>query len=184
MSEKPIKSFDEDMTEVFIQIKENDLYHELIAEFEAVFDHFHRIGFEYDQTTKRGKIIPNEDIGDVIDRHLKSEHLYTQDKKLLCLPSANDVAIAMFAVAVWPIVREIIREAGLPWVTSARKFSELWVAKTNKWIEKKAADSQVDVEAVQKATDKIREHLEAKTSPAEKKLWETIFNIICKSGDK
>ncbi|MEW5922909.1 MAG: hypothetical protein AB1746_02880 [Candidatus Zixiibacteriota bacterium] len=82
---------------------------------------------------------------------------------------------------LFPVVSYIIRNIGLPWLHEAKRFSELWRIKFDKWIDGLYDQKGIPPELAEKAGNALRRELEAVTEKDARKSWERFAELIKKS---
>jgi len=81
---------------------------------------------------------------------------------------------------MYPLVRFVIREIGLPWLHEASRYSDLWRLRFDKWIDEEYHKQDIDVEKARKAGVALREELRKITDKNDRKAWEQLAALINK----
>ena len=83
-------------------------------------------------------------------------------------------------VLFFPIVSEILRRVGLPWVVTLGNYSELWRQKAEVWIQSKMKEEDFDPVATRAAHEALLQELEKTTNPKTMAAWERLMGILKK----
>ncbi len=83
-------------------------------------------------------------------------------------------------VLFFPVVNEIVRRVGLPWVRTLSNYSELWRQKAEAWIESKMKEEDFDPAATRAAHEALLKELEETTDPQTKAAWERLLGVLKK----
>ena len=80
--------------------------------------------------------------------------------------------------ALLPVVSYIVKEIGLPWLSEAKRYSELWRQKFHHWIEDQYAEHGIHPYAVESSGNALRRELEAITDADARKSWERFAELL------
>jgi hypothetical protein len=81
---------------------------------------------------------------------------------------------------MFPIVRYVLSEIGLPWLHELRRWSELWRQKFHRWIDEQHRKEGFDPDAAEAAGEALREELQRTTDSAARQAWERLREMMKK----
>ena len=91
---------------------------------------------------------------------------------------AIDPITVSAVVLLFPVVNEIVRRVGLPWVRTLSNYSELWRQKAEAWIESKMKEEDFDPATIRAAHEALLKELEETTDPQTKAAWERLMGVM------
>jgi len=81
-------------------------------------------------------------------------------------------------VLMFPIVKYVLVEIGLPWLYELKRYSELQRQKLHTWIDEQARRQGIDPEAAEAASDALCTSLEQTTDAAARSAWEQLARLL------
>jgi hypothetical protein len=91
------------------------------------------------------------------------------------------VAIDMAAlVLLFPLVRYLLMEIGLPCLTTLKRYSELQRCRVEDWIDQQAQSHGLDPDAVEAASRQLMEDLERTQAIDTRAQWERLTELLKK----
>jgi hypothetical protein len=88
------------------------------------------------------------------------------------------VAEAAVVALVFPIVRYIVVQIGLPWLYELRRYSELQRQRVHEWIDDRSRAEGVDPDAAEAASEALCRELEQTTGPSARASWERLAELM------
>ncbi len=70
------------------------------------------------------------------------------------------VTDAAMMVVLYPVVRFVVTELGLPWLHEVKRYSELQRQRFHRWIDSKYDEAGFDVDKAEKVGEKLLQQLE------------------------
>ena len=90
-----------------------------------------------------------------------------------------DLAVeAAGLVLLFPLIRFMLMEIGLPWLTTLKRYSELQRRQVEDWIDRQAESKGVDPEALEAASRKLIQELERTSEARARKQWERLRELL------
>ena len=83
-------------------------------------------------------------------------------------------------VILFPVVKYIVTDIGLPWLYEAKRYTELWRLKFHRWIDEQHQKHDLDPDAAEAACNALRRELEAIKETKARKSWERFASLLSK----
>ncbi len=83
-------------------------------------------------------------------------------------------------VLLFPVVRFILMEIGLPWLVTLKKYSEVERRRVEDWIDRHAQAQGLDPDVVEAASQALMKELEQTTGARARKQWERLLELLKK----
>ena len=83
-------------------------------------------------------------------------------------------------VILFPIVNRIVQKVGLPWVESVGRYSEMWRAEFERWMDEQHENHGFDPVATKAASETLLHELEGTTDDAAREPWERLMGLVRK----
>ncbi len=99
-------------------------------------------------------------------------------------PQFGMVAEAAVVALMFPIVRYIVVQIGLPWLYELKRYSELQRQKVHKWIDDRSPAEGLDAEAAEAASEALCKELEQTTDASARASWEHLAELMKAGTDK
>lgn len=93
------------------------------------------------------------------------------------------VAEAATLVLLFPLVRFVLMEIGLPWLTALKRYSEVQRQRVERWIDHHAEEHGLDPDQVEEAAKKLLDTLERDHDIGAKQQWERLMALL-KNGEQ
>jgi hypothetical protein len=90
---------------------------------------------------------------------------------------------AAIVVLMFPLVRYVLRDIGLPWLHELRRYSELQRQRVHQWIDEQHKDYGFDPDEAEAASDALLEELEQTTDAGARDSWQRLAESIKSDGD-
>jgi hypothetical protein len=87
---------------------------------------------------------------------------------------------ALMLAAMYPVVRYVLVNIGLPWLHEAVRYSELWRLRTHNWLTDKYLDMGLDPREAERASKLLRDELEHTTDLGARQAWERVRGTLLK----
>ncbi len=87
---------------------------------------------------------------------------------------------AVGLVVLYPLVRYLLVNIGLPWLATLKRYSEVQRQRVEAWIDEHADEHGMDPDAVEAASKKLLEELEQTTDMGAKQQWERLMELLKK----
>ncbi len=87
-------------------------------------------------------------------------------------------------VLLFPLVRFILMEIGLPWLTTAKKYSELQRRRVEDWVDRKATTHGLDPDQVEAASRELVAELERTTGADARSQWEQLEKLLQSNSEE
>ncbi len=94
------------------------------------------------------------------------------------------VAEAAVIALMFPIVRYIIVQIGLPWLHELKRYSELQRQKVHQWIDERSRAEGLDPDAAEAASDALCRELEQTTSASARASWQRLAELLKAGKDE
>jgi hypothetical protein len=94
------------------------------------------------------------------------------------------VAEAAVVALMFPIVRYIVVQIGLPWLHELKRYSELQRQKVHKWIDEQSRAEGLDPDAAEAASEALCKELEQTTNASARASWERLAQLMKAGTDK
>jgi len=94
-------------------------------------------------------------------------------RKQMGLPTEFAAITILFPVAVF-----IVKGIGLPWLHEAKRYSELWRQKFDRWIDTQYQKHGFEPDDAEAAGEALRRELEAITDTGAQKAWERFAELL------
>ncbi len=91
---------------------------------------------------------------------------------------------AAVVVLMFPIVKFMLTNIGLPWLYEVKRYSELQRRKVHDWIDQKYREERIDPDAAEAASDALCEQLEQTTGAAAQAAWERLAALMKGGGEE
>jgi len=89
------------------------------------------------------------------------------------------VATDMVAlVLLFPLVRFLLMEIGLPWLATLKQYSEVERRRVEDWIDRHAESHGLDPDQVEAASRQLMEELEQTTGAGARQQWEQLRELL------
>ena len=93
---------------------------------------------------------------------------------------AGDVlTVATVAPIIWFVVTQI----GFPWLHEAKKYSDLWRMRVDKWIDSEYSKQGFDEEAIKEFTTRFKTELEKIEDANSRTRWMSLRNLFLSDFD-
>ena len=79
---------------------------------------------------------------------------------------------------LFPVVKYIIKNFGLPWLHEAKRYSELWRQKFHNWVNEQYSKHGMDPDEIEAAGETLVKELEATTDSNAQKSWERLAGLL------
>jgi len=86
-------------------------------------------------------------------------------------------------VLLFPVVRFILTDIGLPWLATLRKYSEVQRRRVEDWIDRHAAEHGLNPDEVETAGKAFIEDLEQTTDGKARHQWEHLAELLKTGAD-
>jgi hypothetical protein len=96
-------------------------------------------------------------------------------------PQFGMVAEAAVVALMFPVVRYMVVQIGLPWLYELKRYSELQRQKVHRWIDERARAEGIDPDAAEAASEALCKELEQTTGASARASWEHLAELM-KSG--
>lgn len=83
-------------------------------------------------------------------------------------------------VLLFPLIRFMLMEIGLPWLTTLKRYSELQRRQVEDWIDRQAESKGLNPEALEAASRKLIQELERTSEARARKQWERLRELLRK----
>jgi hypothetical protein len=94
-------------------------------------------------------------------------------------PGQYSVVAEMAVIAVmFPIVKFVVVQIGLPWVYELKRYSELQRQKVHHWIDERSRDEGLDPDTAEAASDALCRELEQTTSASARESWQRLAELL------
>ena len=115
------------------------------------------------------------------DPHVRQtiEHAARAARRGRSFGGVTEVAIV---VLMFPIVRYVLREIGLPWLHELRRYSELQRQRVHRWIDEEYEDYGFDPDEAEAASDALLDQLEQTTDAGARESWQQLATLIESDG--
>lgn len=87
----------------------------------------------------------------------------------------DDVILLSIAL---PLTSYLVREVGLPWLSTATDYSELWRLKLDTWVNKQYEENGIDKEQAKQAGEALRKELESTDSTKDREVWGQVLELL------
>lgn len=85
------------------------------------------------------------------------------------------------AIAIlFPVVKYIVTDIGLPWLHEAKRYTELWRLKFHRWIDEQHQKHDLDPDTAEATGNALRRELETITETSAQKSWERFASLLSK----
>lgn len=91
------------------------------------------------------------------------------------------VAEAAVVALMFPIVKYLLTNIGLPWLHELKRYSEFQRQKIHEWIDANYREEGIDPDAAEAASDALCEQLEQTTDTAAQAAWERLAGLMKES---
>ena len=88
------------------------------------------------------------------------------------------VTEAAVVALMFPIVKYVLTNIGLPWLHELKRYSEVQRQKVHKWIDEKYREQGFDPDAAEAASDALCEQLEQTTKAEARSAWERLAVLM------
>lgn len=85
---------------------------------------------------------------------------------------------ASLVTLMFPLVKYVLTQIGLPWLKEVKRYSELQRQKLHAWIDEKYREEGFDPDAAEAASDTLLAELEQTTDTAARSAWERLTGLI------
>ncbi len=93
-------------------------------------------------------------------------------------PQFTVVAEAAVVALMFPVVRYVVVEIGLPWLYELKRYSELQREKVHRWIDEKSRAEGIDPDAAEAASEKLIRELEHTSDASARSSWEHLAQLM------
>lgn len=83
-------------------------------------------------------------------------------------------------VILFPVVNNIIRKIGLPWLETLKNYSELWRKQVEKWIDEQYEQRGFDPQQARASSESVLKELQETTDEETRNAWERLLNVLKK----
>lgn len=83
-------------------------------------------------------------------------------------------------VLLFPVVRFVIMQIGLPWLHTARRYSEVQRQRVERWIDQQAIDQGLDPDQVETQSKALMQELESTTDAGARQQWQHLKDLLGK----
>src|SRR5579872_5808117 len=83
---------------------------------------------------------------------------------------------------LYAVVRRIIMHVGLPWLSTAVHYSEMWRLKFDRWIDERCRAEGIDPDKAEAAGLALRKELEKIVDPKARASWERLAKQVAESS--
>jgi hypothetical protein len=90
---------------------------------------------------------------------------------------------AAIMALMFPIVKYLLTNIGLPWLQELKRYSELQRRKVHEWIDEKCRAEGFNPDAAEPASDALCEQLERTTDAAARASWDHLAELMKASPD-
>lgn len=109
-----------------------------------------------------------------IEQHSELKSVLNQVMPIEQIHGFGKIRDATIVVSVFFLVKFVLLDIGLPWQHEAQRYSELWRTKTHIWIDEQYRKNGMDPDAVEAASERLRQKLEATHAPVLREGWEIL----------
>ena len=81
-------------------------------------------------------------------------------------------------VLLFPVVRFIVIDIGLPWLTTLKKYSEVERRRVEAWIDRHAQDHGLDPDELEAASRKLMQELEQTNGVDARGQWQRLQELL------
>lgn len=107
-------------------------------------------------------------------------------RRALAQPSRESFSlvtdVALMAL-VYPVISAIIHRIGLPWLDTARRYSELWRNRVDGKLDDEYRRRGIDPVQARRVADAIRQEWESTANLQARAVWERLAALIKKDVD-
>jgi len=89
--------------------------------------------------------------------------------------AATDMAAL---VLLFPLVRFVLTEIGLPWLATLRKYSEVQRRRVEDWIDRNAEAHGLNPDEIEATSRQLMEELERTTEINARRQWEQLTKLL------
>jgi len=93
----------------------------------------------------------------------------------------SELILGMVIPFMYPLVKYVLINIGLPWLHEAARYSELWRVRFHHWIDSEYKRHGLDPVEAEAAGNKLREMLEKTTDRDIKAAWERLLDLFRQS---
>ena len=79
---------------------------------------------------------------------------------------------------MYPVVRFVIKEIGLPWLVDVGRYAKLWQERFHKWVDEEYEKHGLDPDSAEAKGEALRKELETVTDKATQEEWEDLSDQI------
>ena len=83
-------------------------------------------------------------------------------------------------VILFPVVNNIVRNIGLPWLDTLKNYSELWRKQVEKWIDEQYEQRGFDPGLARASSESVLKELQETTDDEAKKAWQRLLDVMKK----
>jgi hypothetical protein len=94
---------------------------------------------------------------------------------------APDVIDIAALVALFPLVRYILIQIGLPWLSTLKRYSEAHRQRVDEWIDQQAISHDQDPDQIEAASRELMRELEQTNDVSAQKQWEKLKELLQKT---
>ena len=87
-------------------------------------------------------------------------------------------------ITIMFVIYFILKEIGLPWAYEAKRYSELWRLRFNKWIDEQYSKHEIDPEDARAFGESLRKELENISKQDDRKSWDRLLVLILSSNSE
>ncbi len=81
-------------------------------------------------------------------------------------------------VLLFPLVRFVLIEIGLPWLATLKRYTEVQRRRMDDWIDKRAESHGLDPDDVEAASRQLMKELEQTTDTGARGQWERLTELL------
>jgi hypothetical protein len=94
------------------------------------------------------------------------------------------VAEAAVVALMFPIVKYIVVQIGLPWLYELKRYSELQRQTVHQWIDERSRAEGLDPDAAEAASEALCRELEQTTSASARASWQRLADLLKAGKDE
>jgi hypothetical protein len=94
------------------------------------------------------------------------------------------VTEAALIALMFPLVRYLLQDIGLPWLLELRRYSELQRQRLHAWIDSRHQEHGLDPDAAEAASDALLNELEQTTDERARASWQQLAELINHKEDE
>ena len=90
----------------------------------------------------------------------------------------RSIGVELPILLLYPMLRFLFKEFGLPWLAAAKSYSDLQVQRLQQWVNAEYQRLGIDPSRALAASKRLVDEIEAVSDQESKKSWETLKDIL------